>query len=263
MTGPVTTADGTVVTAATVDQLLLHDQYVGAGDTTGAFEENRVDDLGSLATAMMHALETQPLDLHVLADALSAAAEGRHLMLWSANPATEAVWRSIGVSGELTGDTLASNVINRGGNKLDQYLSVSNSLHLVSHADSTSGTLTMDLANDTPPGQVTVYRRPQPGPRHPVRGVCRDRQCQSARRHAGPLHRTGRVRDHQWPGGTDAPDRHQSRPPSRGVATGHVPFHPSRGTRSDDDHAECADPARDVDVQRSEVRRFSPPEHQW
>ncbi len=162
VTGPVTTAGGTVVTAATVDQLLLHDQYVGAGNTTGAFEENRVDDLGSMASAMMHALQTQPLDLHVLADALSTAAEGRHLMLWSADPATEAVWRSIGVSGQLTGDTLASNVINRGGNKLDQYLSVSNSLHLVSHADSTSATLTVNLANRTPPGQVEYIAGPNP-----------------------------------------------------------------------------------------------------
>ena len=83
-------------------------------------------------------------------------------MLWSANPATEAVWRSIGVSGQLTDDTLASNVINRGGNKLDQYLSVSNSLHLVSHSDSTSATLTVNLANHTPPGQVEYIAGPNP-----------------------------------------------------------------------------------------------------
>ena len=162
VTGPVTTADGTVVTAATVDQLLLHDQYVGAGNTTGVFEANRVDALGSMATAMMHTLETQPLDLHALADALSAAAEGRHLMLWSANPKTEAVWRSIGVSGEITDDTLASNVINRGGNKLDQYLSVSNSLALVAHQGDTSATLTVKLSNNTPPGQVQYIAGPNP-----------------------------------------------------------------------------------------------------
>ncbi len=115
-----------------------------------------------MATAMMHALETQPLDLHALADSLSAAAEGRHLMLWSANPATEAVWRSIGVSGQLTDDTLASNVINRGGNKLDPYLSVTNSLHLVSHSGTTSATLTVNLANHTPAGQVQYIAGPNP-----------------------------------------------------------------------------------------------------
>jgi hypothetical protein len=162
VTGPVTTANGTVVTAATVDQLLLHDQYVGAGNSTSAFEANRVDQLGSLATAMMHELETQPIDLHALAHALSAAAEGRHLMLWAANPATEAVWRSIGVAGAITGDTLASNVINRGGNKLDQYLSVSNSLHLASHPGTTSGTLVVSLANHTPSGQVQYIAGPNP-----------------------------------------------------------------------------------------------------
>ena len=253
MTGPVTTADGTVVTAATVDQLLLHDQYVGAGNTTGAFEANRVDALGSMATAMMHALETQPLDLHALADALSAAAEGRHLMLWSANPTTEAVWRSIGVSGEITGDTLASNVINRGGNKLDQYLSVSNSLALVAHQGDTSATLTVKLANHTPPGQVQYIAGPNPGPRHPLRGVRRDRQRQSPRRHARPLRRAGRARGRQRPGRTDAPGRREHRPSPRSFTTGHLPFHLA-GARDDDHHAQRTNPSRDMEVQRDDVR---------
>ena len=103
VTGPVTTSSGTVVSADSVDQLLLHDQYVGEGyssNTPTQVDTARVDQLGSLASAVMQALETKPLGLHALVDALSAATAGRHLMLWSADPSTEAVWRSTGVSGQ-------------------------------------------------------------------------------------------------------------------------------------------------------------------
>ena len=158
VTGPVTTAGGTVVSASGVDQLLLHDEYA-----TSTSDTARINELGSLASAVMNALETQPLDLHAMVDALSAATEGRHLMLWSADPSTEAIWRSTGVSGELTGDTLLSDVINRGGNKLDQYLTVGNSLTLQHHGEVTDATLTVTLANHTPPGQVSYIAGPYPG----------------------------------------------------------------------------------------------------
>ena len=84
VTGPVTTSGGTVVSAGTVDQLLLHDQYVGEGYGTNAADQidaTRTDELGSLASAVVQTLESKPLDLHALVDALSAATAGRHLML--------------------------------------------------------------------------------------------------------------------------------------------------------------------------------------
>jgi hypothetical protein len=165
VTGPVTTSSGSVVSASNVDQLLLHDQYVGEGFSTTASNEidgARVDELGSLASAVMSALETRPLELHTMVDALASATAGRHLMLWSADPSTEAVWRSTGVSGQLTPTSLAADVINRGGNKLDQYLKVQTSLHLVSHGNQTAGTLTMTLANNTPPGQSPFIAGPNP-----------------------------------------------------------------------------------------------------
>jgi hypothetical protein len=158
VTGPVTLPDGTVVTSSGVDQLLLHDEYA-----TSSSDGARINELGTLATTVMHSLETEPLGLHAMVDALSAATAGRHLMLWSANPATEAVWRSTGVSGDLTPDSLVSDVINRGGNKLDQYLTVSNNLQLVSQGGKTAATLTVTLANHTPPGQVQYIAGPYPG----------------------------------------------------------------------------------------------------
>jgi Protein of unknown function (DUF4012) len=158
VTGPVTLPGGTVVTSKTVDQLLLHDEYATASDNT-----TRVNELGTLATAVMHSLETEPLGLHATVDALASATAGRHLMLWSADPATEKVWRTTGVSGELHGDSLVSDVINRGGNKLDQYLSVGNTLTLTPQNGRTEATLTVTLANHTPGGQVAYIAGPYPG----------------------------------------------------------------------------------------------------
>lgn len=165
VTGPVTTSSGSVVSASNIDQLLLHDQYVGEGFSTTSTKEvdgARVDELGSLASAVMAALETKPLDLHTMVDALASATAGRHLMLWSADPSTEAVWRSTGVSGQLTPVSLAADVINRGGNKLDQYLKVQTSLHLVTHGSQTTASLTVTLANNTPPGQSPFIAGPNP-----------------------------------------------------------------------------------------------------
>jgi Protein of unknown function (DUF4012) len=158
VTGPVTIPGGALVSSGTVDQLLLHDQY-----DNNANDSTRTDALGALASAVMHSLETEPLGLHTVVNALSAATEGRHLMLWSADPSTEAVWRSTGVSGQLTPDSIVSDVINRGGNKLDQYLTVSNTLHLNPHGGHTTATLTVTLANHTPPGQVAYIAGPYPG----------------------------------------------------------------------------------------------------
>jgi Protein of unknown function (DUF4012) len=162
VTGPVTTASGSVVSSSNVDQLLMHDQYVGEGYSSNAIDGARVDELGSLASAVMAALESRPLDLHAMVDALASATAGRHLMLWSAAPATEAVWRSVGVSGQLTPTSLAADVINRGGNKLDQYLNVQTSLHLVPQDNQTTATLTMTLTNNTPPGQSPFIAGPNP-----------------------------------------------------------------------------------------------------
>ena len=76
-----------------------------------------------------------------MANALSAASSGRHVLIWSADPRTEAIWRAAGVSGELQPSSLMADVINRGGNKLDQYLSVTASLRLTPQGGQTDGRL--------------------------------------------------------------------------------------------------------------------------
>jgi hypothetical protein len=98
-----------------------------------------------------------------MADALSSAAAGRHVLLWSADPHTEDAWSGAGVAGKLQPSSLMAAMINRGGNKLDQYLSQDVALQLTTHGTHTDGTLTMTFANHTPPGQSPFIAGPFPG----------------------------------------------------------------------------------------------------
>ncbi len=161
-TGPVT-AGGVTVSASNALPYLLHDQYRGLTDnaTTGA--SSRQDALGALASATLHALQSGSLDLRTLATAMSGAADGRHLMVWSRAPAAEAAWRATGVAGELETRSLDVAVINRGGNKLDPYLGVGVTVTTKPTGASTAVTMHVTLRNTTPPGQSQFIAGPYPG----------------------------------------------------------------------------------------------------
>jgi hypothetical protein len=161
VTGPVTLADGTNLSSGNVVQYLTHDQYAGLTDQDQS--EGRQDRLGSLATAALDALNNESLDLKNLATAMTTATEGRHLLLWSAEPQVENDWKSGGVAGQLTPRSALVAVINRGGNKLDQYLSVDTDLQITPGSGGSQGTLTVNLQNTTPPGQSQFIAGPYPG----------------------------------------------------------------------------------------------------
>jgi hypothetical protein len=161
VTGPVTLADGTTLEAADAVSYLTHDQYVGLSDTGGS--EVRQDRLGAIASATLSALDDESLDLKSLADAMTTATAGHHLMLWSAVPATEDAWVAGGVAGQLQSDSALVAVINRGGNKLDQYLSVTNDLQIQPGDRYRLARLVVTLRNTTPPGQSQFIAGPYPG----------------------------------------------------------------------------------------------------
>jgi hypothetical protein len=161
VTGPVTLADGTVLNAGNVVQYLVHDQYAGLTDTSAA--PGRQDRLGSLASAALNALNSESLDLKNLATAMTTATEGRHLLVWSAQKKTEDAWIGGGVAGELSPDSAMVAVINQGGNKLDPYLTVATDLQITPDGGGSEGTLTVDLQNQTPPGQGQFIAGPFPG----------------------------------------------------------------------------------------------------
>ena len=161
VTGPVTTSSGQVVSADNVVQFLLHDQYVG--EDYGNESAQRVDQLSTLSSATLNALEDRPYSLRSMVNALSAATEGRHLLLWSAGSHPQAIWNKVGISGQLSSSSLMATVINRGGNKLDQYLTVTSSLQLKPRGNVTDGHLTLTMANHTPTGQSPFIAGPYPG----------------------------------------------------------------------------------------------------
>ena len=94
---------------------------------------------------------------------MTAATQGRHLLAWSAQSSAEDAWREGGVSGGLAGDSTLAAAVNRGGNKLDQYLSERAQLAITPHGASTDATLTVRLHDYTPPGQSQFIAGPYPG----------------------------------------------------------------------------------------------------
>jgi hypothetical protein len=161
VTGPVTTSTGQVVSADNVVPFLLHDQYVGESYGNGSGQ--RVDQLSTLATATLNALEDRPYSLRSMVNALSAASAGHHVLVWSAGAHAQGVWQKVGISGQLTPSSLMATVINRGGNKLDPYLGVTSSLRLTTNGTVTDGSLILTMANHTPPGQSEFIAGPYPG----------------------------------------------------------------------------------------------------
>jgi len=140
----------------------MHDQYVGVSDNS-AGNASRSDALGAIADAVLRQLQGQSTNLRTLASAVAGAVAGRHLMVWSSDPATQAAWVTSGAAGTLSPDSLAVAVINRGGNKLDQYLPVSVALSTRPSGQDTEVTMTSTLVNRTPPGQSQFIAGPYPG----------------------------------------------------------------------------------------------------
>ncbi len=160
-TGPVV-VDGQTIGAGNVEQFLLHDQYAGLSDNA-ADANDRQDALGALSRAVLDQLQGQSIDLTSLAKAMTGAVAGRHLMVWSSDPAHQAAWVASGVSGSLTPRSVAFSLINLGGNKLDQYMPVRVDVSTAPAGSDTKVTMTARVVNNTPPGESQFIAGPFPG----------------------------------------------------------------------------------------------------
>ena len=162
VTGPVTTATGQVVSASTVDQLLLHDQYVGetySSDSTA--RGRRAVDARRRHLACPGG---QAFQVAHMANALSAAAQGRHVLLWSADPRTEAAWVGAGVAGQLQPSSAHGRHHQPGRQQAGPVPLGDRSLRIRRHrAERRHGSLTMSFTNRTPPGQSPFIAGPFPG----------------------------------------------------------------------------------------------------
>jgi hypothetical protein len=149
-----------VVTADDVVQQLLLDQYADQDDDRAARRES----LGRVATAVLDALNTSEVPPLELLRAIDRAVSGRHLLLWSADPAQESAFEAIGADGKLHGDDLAVGLLNRGGNKLDQFVTSTVRVEPVGPPadDRQAYRMVVTLTNAAPEGLPTYVSGPHP-----------------------------------------------------------------------------------------------------
>jgi hypothetical protein len=98
-----------------------------------------------------------------LGKGLAGAARGRHVMVWSGNATLEKAWEAAGASGEVPPDSLLVSLLNRGGNKLDQFQAVDADLQTAPAADRTDVTLRIHLRNAVPAGEPQYIAGPHFG----------------------------------------------------------------------------------------------------
>ena len=146
-TGPVEVG-GETVDADNVVRLLLHDQYTGDPD-----QADRRDRLAEIARAVLEAFDGSSPDLPALAQALRDAVEGRHLMLWSADASRQRAWEQAGVSGAVGEHDVLVGLMNRGGNKLDQFQQVRGRLRTRRVAEGTVVSVRLTVTNEVPDGE--------------------------------------------------------------------------------------------------------------
>ena len=158
-TGPLVVGSDTL-TEANVVKYVLHDQYRGM--TIDATQDTRRDRLGDIAASALGAVEEGRVSLRTLGQEAAGAGRGRHLLVWSRHPAEQQAWDAAGVSGSLGPTSLAVSVLNRGGNKLDQFLTVDAAIDLRSFGGTTDVTLRVGAANRTPPDEPSYVAGPHP-----------------------------------------------------------------------------------------------------
>ncbi|MCW2605839.1 MAG: hypothetical protein JWO60_532, partial [Frankiales bacterium] len=171
-TSPARLPDGTVLDGDNAVKALLSDAYAAVGD------DERSQGLRSLrlqaaADAVVTRLLEGSPDLARLAPALSRAARGRHLALWSARPAEQASLERAGLAGALgpaPGDISSFTLNNLGGgggegNKLDYYGRRLVEVRTVLHDGVADVTQRVTVRNTAPASGLPVYvaGKDQPG----------------------------------------------------------------------------------------------------
>ena len=166
LVGPVqvTDADGTVTTIDADNALhqLLLQQYITAGSS-----ENRRDWLSVVGQAVFSAMNERGYQPTDLLRVLQSSGRGRHLLIWSSDPVEQAGWEALGTSGTLAPDSMLLSVLNRSGNKLDQFIGVDADMTWTSPDDSATGTRRVSVrvtaTNTAPDGLPRYVAGPYPG----------------------------------------------------------------------------------------------------
>ena len=159
--GPVDVEGETITSEGVVADLLL-DQYA----TFEGERDQRRERLGLIASAVFEAMSERSWAPTRMLEALESAGSGRHLLIWSDHDVQARAWDAVGVSGTIESDSMLLSVINRGGNKLDQFLEVSSEVDVSQVDDLKHVSVDVRVRNSTPEGLVRYVAGPHP--RSPV-----------------------------------------------------------------------------------------------
>jgi hypothetical protein len=118
-TGPVE-VDGELVTSENVVELLLRDNYLRLGSLERRAERRELQ--SRIARTIFDTVTERDIDVVELAAALTDAAEGRHLMGWSADRDVQALWESLSADGAIGRDSFLVAAQNASASKRDYYL---------------------------------------------------------------------------------------------------------------------------------------------
>lgn len=109
----------TVDEGSVENELLLQQYLVFADD-----RDQRRDRLGNVVSSAFGAFNEREIRPVELVRFIQNSGQGRHLLMWSSNPTHQDAWEVIGASGVIPPNALLVALINRGGNKLDQFVDV-------------------------------------------------------------------------------------------------------------------------------------------
>jgi hypothetical protein len=175
-TSPVT-VDGRVLKAGQLTQALLVDAYGGSGNTLRA-QDARRHRLEAAASEAVGRLTHARASLGLI-QTLARLASGRHVALWSADPAEEKDLVAAGVGGSVVtpdgdiamvtatnlGDSVGHKGISGAGNKLDYYARRTVDVHVIVGKHIAFVTEKLTIHNTAPLGLKTYVE----GPHHPGR----------------------------------------------------------------------------------------------
>ncbi len=160
--GPVD-VDGKRIDSGNVVREILFQQYqdyaqnVADPESDLPVNQARRERNGVIARAIVEQLNRVGWDIANLVDDLRGAARGRHLLFWSGKPEQQRAWRAAGVAGILPSDGLMVSLENRGGNKLDQFLTVVTNVSHRAVATGSEVTAQITVTNLAPSVGVSRY----------------------------------------------------------------------------------------------------------
>jgi hypothetical protein len=123
LVGPVEVTDElgtTELSADNVARVLLFEQYAAfAGD-----QDVRRDRLGTVTQAIFSAFNERSFSTAGLIRVFHGSGRGRNLLLWSADADQQEAWDALDTSGAMPADAVLMSLLNREGNKLDQFVEI-------------------------------------------------------------------------------------------------------------------------------------------